>query len=118
MMTTRTKGVIVNISSVSAGGNPGQSAYAAAKAGVNALTAVWAKELGPLGIRVVAIAPGFTETDSTRAAMSETALQETIKRVPMRRLGKPEEIADGVLFAIKNDFCNGKVLALDGGLVI
>jgi 3-oxoacyl-[acyl-carrier protein] reductase len=118
MITTRTKGVIVNISSVSAGGNPGQSAYAAAKAGVNALTAVWAKELGPMGIRVVAIAPGFTETESTRAAMSETALQETIKRVPLRRLGKPEEIADGVLFAIQNDFYNGKVLALDGGLII
>jgi 3-oxoacyl-[acyl-carrier protein] reductase len=58
MITTRTRGVIVNISSVSAGGNPGQSAYSAAKAGVNALTAVWAKELSPMGIRVVAVAPG------------------------------------------------------------
>lgn len=118
MITTRTRGVIVNISSVSASGNAGQSAYSAAKAGVNALTAVWAKELGPMGIRVVAVAPGFTETDSTKAAVSETALREIIKKVPLRRLGKPEEIAEGVLSVIQNDFFNGKVFELDGGLVV
>jgi len=118
MITSRTRGVIVNISSVSAAGNAGQSAYSAAKAGVNALTAVWAKELSAMRIRVVAVAPGFIETDSTKEAVNETALQETIKRVPLRRLGKPEEIADGVLSIIGNDFFNGKVLQLDGGLVI
>jgi 3-oxoacyl-[acyl-carrier protein] reductase len=118
MITTRTRGVIVNISSVSAGGNAGQSAYSAAKAAVNALTVVWAKELSPLGIRVVAVAPGFTETDSTKEAVSEAVLRETIKRVPLRRLAKPEEIADGVINAIANDFFNGKVLELDGGLVV
>jgi len=118
MITTRTKGVIVNISSVSAGGNAGQSAYSAAKAGVNALTAVWAKELSPLGIRVVAVAPGFTETESTKETVSEATLRETVKKVPLRRLGKPEEIAEGVLGAIRNDFFNGKVLELDGGLII
>lgn len=118
MITTRTKGVIVNISSVSAAGNAGQSAYSAAKAGVNALTATWAKELSALGIRVVAVAPGFTETESTRQALSESVLQETIKRVPLRRLGKPDEIAQGVISVIENDFFNGKVYELDGGLVI
>lgn len=118
MITTRTKGVIVNISSVSASGNAGQSAYSAAKAGVNALTAVWAKELGVMGIRVVAVAPGFTETISTKEAVSESTLLDTVKRVPLRRLGKPEEIADGVLSAIRNDFFNGKVLELDGGLIV
>ncbi len=118
MVTTRTKGVIVNISSVSAAGNAGQSAYSAAKAGVNALTATWAKELGAMGIRVLAVAPGFTQTESTREAMSEAVLQETIKRVALRRLGKPEEIADGVIAVIENDFFNGKVLELDGGLII
>lgn len=118
MITTRTRGVIVNISSVSAAGNPGASAYSAAKAGVNALTASWAKELSPLGIRVVAVAPGYTDTESTKEAVSETALRETIKRVPLRRLGKPEEIAEGVLSVIGNDFFNGKVLELDGGLII
>lgn len=118
MVATRTKGVIVNISSVAAAGNAGQSVYSAAKAGVNALTATWAKELGVMGIRVVAVAPGFSETESTKEAVSEAVLQETIKRVPLRRLGKPEEIADGVIAVIENDFFNGKVFELDGGLII
>ena len=118
MITTRTRGVVVNISSVSASGNAGQSAYSAAKAGVNALTATWAKELSLMGIRVVAVAPGFTETESTRQALSEAVLKETIKRVPLRRLGTPDEIADGVLHVIENDFFNGKVFELDGGLII
>jgi len=118
MVATRTRGVIVNISSVSASGNAGQSAYSAAKAGVNALTATWAKELSLMGIRVVALAPGFTETESTKDALSEAVLRETVKRVPLRRLGRPEEIADGVLFVIQNDFFNGKVFELDGGLIL
>jgi 3-oxoacyl-[acyl-carrier protein] reductase len=118
MLMTRTKGVIVNISSVSAGGNAGQSAYSAAKAGVNALTATWAKELSPMGIRVVAVAPGYSETESTRRALSETVLQEIVKKVPVRRLGKPEEIAAGVINVIENDFFNGKVIELDGGLIV
>ncbi len=90
MITTRTRGVVVNISSVSAAGNPGQSAYSAAKAAVNALTATWAKELSLMGIRVVAVAPGFTETESTKQALSESVLRETVKRVPLRRLGRPK----------------------------
>jgi len=118
MITTRTRGIIVNISSVSASGNAGQSAYSAAKAGVNALTAVWAKELGPMGIRVIGVAPGFTDTDSTKEAVNEAALRETVKKVPLRRLGKPAEIADGVISVIRNDFFNGKVLELDGGLTV
>ena len=118
MIATRTRGVVVNISSVSARGNAGQSAYSAAKAAVNALTAVWAKELSAMGIRVVAVAPGFTDTESTKAALSEAALNETVKRVPLRRLGKPEEIAKGVIAVIENDFFNGKVFELDGGLIV
>ena len=118
MLLTRTRGVIVNISSVSAAGNAGQSAYSAAKAGVNALTATWAKELSLMGIRVVALAPGFTDTESTKEAVSEASLRETVKRVPLRRLGRPEEIAAGVLCLIQNDFFNGKVFELDGGLIL
>jgi 3-oxoacyl-[acyl-carrier protein] reductase len=118
MVATRTKGVVVNIGSVSATGNPGASAYSAAKAGVHALTQAWAKELGPMGIRVIAIAPGFMDTDSAHAATSETALRETIKRVPLRRLGKAEEVAAAVVAAIENDFFNGKVFELDGGLIV
>jgi len=118
MILNRTKGVIINISSVSSAGNAGQSAYSAAKAGVNALTATWAKELGSMGIRVVAVAPGYTDTDSTNHIMSESNLKQVINEVPLRRLGKPEEIADAILFAIKNDFLNAKVLEIDGGLII
>ena len=118
MVATRRAGVVVNISSVAAAGNAGQSAYSAAKAGVNALTATWAKELGPMGIRVVAVAPGFTETESMKHALSDSLLQETIKKVPLRRLGRPEEIADGVLAVIENDFVTGKVFEIDGGLVL
>jgi 3-oxoacyl-[acyl-carrier protein] reductase len=118
MITTRTRGVVVNIGSISAAGNPGASAYSAAKAGVHALTQAWAAELGPMGIRVIAIAPGFMDTDSARAATSETALRETIKRVPLRRLGKVDEVAAAAVAAIENDFFNGKVFELDGGLTL
>lgn len=118
MIATRTAGVVANISSVAAVGNAGQSAYSAAKAGVNALTATWAKELGPMGIRVVAVAPGFTETESMRHALTDSSVQDTVKKVPLRRLGRPEEIADGLLAVIENEFVTGKVFEIDGGLVL
>jgi 3-oxoacyl-[acyl-carrier protein] reductase len=118
MVTSRTRGVVVNIGSISASGNPGASVYSAAKAAVHALTQAWAKELGPMGIRVIAIAPGFMDTDSAHAAASENALRETIKRVPLRRLGKADEVAAALVAAIENDFFNGKILELDGGLVV
>ena len=116
MVQKRTRGVIVNISSVSAGGNAGQSAYSAAKAGVNALTATWAQELGLLGIRVVGVAPGFTDTDSTHAAVTSDVLRNTIQKVPLRRLGRPQEIAQCVLSVLQNDFITGTTLEIDGGL--
>jgi 3-oxoacyl-[acyl-carrier protein] reductase len=118
MLAARVKGLVINISSVSAAGNAGQSAYSAAKAGVNALTAVWAKELAPLGIRVAGVAPGFMATPSTQAALPEAALRETTRKTPLRRLGQPEEIAAGVLAIIENEFFNGKLLELDGGLTL
>lgn len=116
MAAARTRGVIVNVSSVCASGNPGQSAYSAAKAGVNALTAVWAAELAPFRIRVAGIAPGYTETDTTIRSMSPAKLQEWKGRVPLRRLGKVDEIAQGILYLVKSDFFHGKTLQLDGGL--
>lgn len=116
MVMSRTRGVIVNISSVSAKGNPGQSAYSAAKAAVNALTATWARELGMLGIRVVAVAPGFAETPSTRSALSESVLDDWIKRVPLRRLAHVDEITGAIIAALENEYFNGKVLEIDGGL--
>jgi 3-oxoacyl-[acyl-carrier protein] reductase len=116
MLKTRTKGVIINISSICASGNPGQGAYSAAKAGVNALTRSWARELGPMGIRVGGVAPGFTDIPSTSRALSVQMLKETVSRVPLRRLANVEEIADGVCFGLKNDFFNGRILEIDGGL--
>jgi 3-oxoacyl-[acyl-carrier protein] reductase len=118
MLKTRTKGIIVNISSVSAKGNAGQSAYSAAKAGLEALTKVWAKELGPMGIRCFAVAPGFCDTASTHAAVPAQILDETAKRSALKRLGRPEEIAFAVISGVKNAFLTGKVLEVDGGLVI
>jgi 3-oxoacyl-[acyl-carrier protein] reductase len=118
MIQHRTKGLIVNISSVAASGNAGQSAYSAAKAGVNALTRTWAKELGLFGIRVVGVAPGYTDTESTRKVMKEEVLKDVIKKVPLRRLGKIDEIADGILSVMKNDFFHGKILEIDGGLIV
>jgi 3-oxoacyl-[acyl-carrier protein] reductase len=118
MICKRTKGVIVNVSSASASGNAGQCAYSAAKAGVDALTATWAKELSMLGIRVVGISPGYTETEGMRKALNENVLKECIKKIPMRRLGKKEEIAEGIITIVSNDYFNGKVLALDGGLIL
>lgn len=116
MVIKRTRGVIINVSSISASGNNGQTAYAAAKAGVNALTVTWASELALFGIRVAGIAPGMTETDMPKNAMPEKIVLEWSKKTPIRRMGLPEEIADGILFILDNEFFCGRVLELDGGL--
>jgi 3-oxoacyl-[acyl-carrier protein] reductase len=108
-------GVIVNISSVSRVGNIGQSNYSAAKAGVVALTVVWAKELARYNIRAGAIAPGFVQTPIL-AALPEAVLQKALALVPLRRLGEPHEIATAVRFIVESDFFTGRCLDLDGGL--
>lgn len=118
MASNRVKGVLINFSSISSGGNPGQTAYSAAKAGIEAMTKVWSRELGPLGIRALSIAPGFVATPSTSTAMSEAALSELARRTPLLRLAKPSEIASAVAFAIENDFITGTTIAIDGGLVL
>ena len=110
-------GVIVNISSISRVGNVGQSNYSAAKAGVESMGVVWAKELARYGIRVASIAPGFTHTDIL-AAMKPEVLDRLTAQVPLRRLGKPEEIANAVQFIFENDFLTGRCIDLDGGLRI
>jgi len=118
MVMRRTKGAIVNISSISAGGNEGQTAYSAAKAGVNAMTVTWSKELGKLGIRCNAVAPGFIDTDSTRSALNESIVKHIQSNTPLRRLGRAEEVAQAVASVISNDFMNGVVLNVNGGLTI
>jgi 3-oxoacyl-[acyl-carrier protein] reductase len=109
-------GVIVNFSSIAARGNAGQIAYSAAKAGVEGLTRALAQELGPLGIRVNAIAPGFIDVGSTRSALATEALEQHAKRTPVRRLGSVDEVADTIESLFRNGFMNGVVLELDGGL--
>jgi 3-oxoacyl-[acyl-carrier protein] reductase len=118
MAKKRTKGVIVNISSIAAAGNAGQSAYGAAKAGINALTVTWAKELGPLGIRVLGVAPGFVDTPSTRAALTPKVVEHLEQQVPLRRLGRDEEFVSAVESCLSNTYLNGVVLPVDGGLRI
>jgi len=117
MVRSRTRGLIVNISSVMAAGNPGQSAYSAAKAGVEALAVTWARELGGFGIRAVAIAPGFIDTPSTRQGLSPERLEDWVRKTPLRRLGTVEEVARAVVYAAENDFVTGTVLEVAGGLV-
>lgn len=118
MVRRRTKGVIVNISSISAGGNEGQVAYSAAKAGVNAMTVTWSKELGRWGIRCNAIAPGFIDTESTLKALSETALKHIKANTPLRRLGEAGDVAKAVATVIDNNFISGVILNVNGGLTI
>ncbi len=118
MARKRVRGAIVNISSISARGNAGQTAYAAAKAGVNAMTVTWAKEWGPFGIRCNAVAPGFIDTPSTRSALAPAHLKHVETSTPLRRLGRAEEVAQAVASVIENDFVNGIVLDVHGGLSI
>jgi len=118
LMTLRRRAVVISISSISAYGNPGQSAYSAAKAGVEALTKTWSKELGMAGFRFVAVAPGFLDTDSTRAAVNAQALEKLRQQVPLRRLGTPDHIYQTIRYAMDCDYVNGTVLHVDGGLVI
>jgi 3-oxoacyl-[acyl-carrier protein] reductase len=108
-------GVIVNISSISRVGNAGQSNYSAAKAGVESMGVVWAKELARYGIRVGSIAPGFTHTEIL-SSMRPEVLDKLTAPVPLKRLGQPEEIAHAVTFIFENDFFTGRCIELDGGL--
>jgi 3-oxoacyl-[acyl-carrier protein] reductase len=108
-------GVIVNISSLSWMGNAGQTNYSAAKAGVVALTRTWGMELPRYGIRTVAIAPGITATEMAEA-MPEEARERLTSAVPLRRMAQPAEVSLAVRFALENDYLNGRVIPVDGGL--
>jgi 3-oxoacyl-[acyl-carrier protein] reductase len=118
MLEARRRGVVVNISSVCANGNPGQVAYSAAKAGLNGMTLALAKELGPLGIRVVGLAPGYFETTSTTRNVSEARMAKVTAAVPLKRLGRVSEIAEAIDFIVANEYMNGTIVELDGGLVV
>lgn len=119
-MMEKGSGRIISTSSVVAlYGNFGQSNYVAAKAGVIGMTKTWARELGRKGITANAIAPGFISTEMV-ALMPENVLASMREKVPMGRLGKPEEIASAFVFLASDEagYINGAVLSVDGGITI
>ena len=117
-MMSQRYGRIINISSVSGLiGNPGQSNYSASKAGMIGFTQTVSRELAKRKITVNAIAPGFIETEMAQA-VGEVILAEAKKRIPAKRLGQPEEIADAVLYlaSASGAYITGQVLVVDGGM--
>ncbi len=114
------RGVILSASSVvGLYGNFGQTNYAATKAGVINMTRGWARELGRYGIRANAVAPGFIATEMVRS-MPERALAGMLGRIPLARLGEPEEIAEAYVWLASDaaSFVSGTVLSVDGGMVL
>ena len=115
-MVARSEGVILSTSSmVSISGQPSGFAYPASKFAVNGLTVSLARELGPMGIRVNAVAPGITETDMMKAVPKEV-IDPMIARIPLRRLGQPEDIANAFVFLASDEaaYITGVVLSVDG----
>jgi 3-oxoacyl-[acyl-carrier protein] reductase len=113
-------GVILNASSVvGIYGNFGQTNYAASKFGVIGFTKTWSRELGPKGIRVNAVAPGFVETPIL-ATIPDKVLQHMKEQVPLRRLGTPEEIANVYAFLASDEasYINGSVIEVSGGMTV
>ena len=119
-MIERGGGVILNASSVvGIYGNYGQTNYAAAKFGVIGFTKTWSRELGPKGIRVNAIAPGFVDTPILSTVPGEV-LAKMREQVPLRRLGQPEEIANVYAFLASDEasYINGAVIEVSGGMTL
>ena len=117
MIESGRAGVIVNISSISREGNVGQTNYSAAKAGVSAMTVTWSKELADHKIRAAAIAPGYCHTGMMETVPSKI-LERIVSKIPVHRLAEPADIADAALFILRNDYFDGRVLEMDGGLRI
>jgi 3-oxoacyl-[acyl-carrier protein] reductase len=117
-MLRRRAGSIVAVSSiVGVTGNPGQANYAAAKAGLIGLVRALAREVGPRGVRVNAVAPGYIATGMT-AGLSDEQRDAILGATPLGRLGEPEDVAGAVAFLCSEDaaFVTGAVLSVDGGL--
>jgi 3-oxoacyl-[acyl-carrier protein] reductase len=113
-------GVVLNASSaVALYGNFGQTNYVATKAGVIGMTKVWARELGRYGIRVCAVAPGFTATEMV-AKIPEKVLEQMKARIPLGKLAEPSDIANAYFFLASDQarHITGAVLSVDGGLVL
>ena len=120
VMVKQREGKIINLSSVvGLSGNAGQVNYAASKAGVIGMTKSLAKEVGARGITVNAVAPGFIETDMTEV-LGDKFKEEAKKAIPLKRLGKPEDVANVVAFLASEDanYITGQVIQVDGGMVM
>ncbi|MFV0600482.1 MAG: 3-oxoacyl-ACP reductase FabG [Brachymonas sp.] len=117
-MMKQRQGRIINITSVvGASGNPGQSNYATAKAGVAGMTRALARELGSRGITVNCVAPGFIDTDMT-AKLEESQQQALLTQIPLGRLGKPDDVAHAVAFLASPQaaYITGQELHVNGGM--
>jgi 3-oxoacyl-[acyl-carrier protein] reductase len=120
VMVERKSGVVLNASSiVGIYGNFGQTNYAASKFGVIGMAKTWARELGRHGIRVNAVCPGFIET-SILKSMPEKVIRGLEERVPLGRLGKPEEVANTFAFLASDEasYINGAVIEVCGGMTL
>ena len=117
-MLVRSRGIIVNISSiVGLRGYSGLSAYAATKAGLDGMTRALAREVGPRNIRVNSIAPGYLETEMT-GELGKDQRGQIIRRTPLGRLGRPEDVVGAVLFLLSpsSSFITGQTIVVDGGI--
>ena len=110
-------GSLVLLSSVnSIGGKYGQAAYASSKSSVESLMRTWVKEYSKFGLRFNVVSPGYIETSSMRANMSEDAVARVIQEIPLGRLGQAHEVSAAIEFLLKNEYVNGAIIRIDGGL--
>lgn len=114
MIETKSSGVIINLSSVSRGGNMGQTNYSASKSAVATMTVTWGKELSRFNIRTGCIAPGLVNT-AMAAQMRPEMMDKFLQTVPLRRLAEVEELGHAAKFIFENDYFTGRTLELDGG---
>jgi len=122
-MVKQRYGRIISLSSVSALGNRGQVNYSSAKAGLQGLTRTLAIELGPFGITANAVAPGFIDTEMTRATARrqgldpDAVIEQASKTIPVRRVGQPRDVANVICFLASEEagFVNGQIIYVAGG---
>ena len=119
MLRQRSGRIISMASVVGIAGNAGQANYAASKAGIIGMTKSAARELASRGVTVNAVAPGFIETDMT-AKLPEAVVEENLKSIPMKKLGKVEDVANLVRFLASDDasYITGQVICVDGGMAM
>lgn len=118
LLSERLSGSIINFSSVVAKGNPGQINYAASKFAVESATKTLSQEYSKTGIRFNCVSPGFIQVNSTLNNLPNSKLREISESTPIGKLGQPESVSHLIETLISNQFCNGSIYRVDGGLVI